>query len=66
MYETIELLRGYLEATGRRRTLLPVRLPGEAARALRGGANLALDRVVGQRTWEGFLADHLLQSSDDS
>jgi uncharacterized protein YbjT (DUF2867 family) len=66
VYETADLLRWYLEATGRRRALLPVPLPGKAARALRDGANLAPDRAVGQRTWEGFLADHLLQSSDDS
>lgn len=58
-YKMGELLRGYLRATGRRRLLVPVRLPGGAARALRAGANLALDRSVGRRTWEGFLADRV-------
>lgn len=60
VYETADLLRGYLKATGKRRILLPLRLPGKAARALRAGANLAPDRAIGQRTWEGFLADHML------
>jgi uncharacterized protein YbjT (DUF2867 family) len=53
------LLRGYLRATGRRRLLVPVRLPGGAARAVRAGANLAPERAVGRRTWEDFLAERL-------
>ena len=56
VYEMAELLRGYLRATGRHRPILPVRLPGKAARAFRAGANLAPDRAVGRRTWEEFLA----------
>jgi uncharacterized protein YbjT (DUF2867 family) len=56
VYELAELLRGYLRASGRRRPLPPVRLPGAAARAFRAGANLAPDRAVGRRTWEEFLA----------
>jgi uncharacterized protein YbjT (DUF2867 family) len=62
-YRLAEVVRGYLEATHRRRLLLPIRLPGEAARALRAGANLAPERAVGTRTWEGFLSDHLAQRS---
>jgi uncharacterized protein YbjT (DUF2867 family) len=50
------LVREYLRARGRRRPVLPVRLPGRAARAIRAGANLAPDRAVGRRTWEEFLA----------
>jgi uncharacterized protein YbjT (DUF2867 family) len=57
IYEMAELVRGYLRAAGRRRVILPVRVPGAAARALRSGANLAPDRAVGRRTWEEFLAD---------
>jgi hypothetical protein len=38
---------------------MPARLPGQAARAMRDGANLAPDRAVGQRTWEDFLAERL-------
>jgi hypothetical protein len=51
-----ELLRSYLRATGRRRLLMPMRTPGKAARAYRTGANLALGRAAGRRTWEDFLA----------
>jgi uncharacterized protein YbjT (DUF2867 family) len=51
------LLRGYLRATGKRRPIVPVWLPGRAARAIRAGANLAPDRAVGRRTWEEFLAE---------
>jgi uncharacterized protein YbjT (DUF2867 family) len=58
VYGASDLLRGYLRATKRRRRpIVPVPLPGKAARALRAGANLAPDRAVGHRTWEEFLAD---------
>jgi hypothetical protein len=56
-----ELFRGYLAARGKHRIMLPVRAPGQAARAVRAGANLAPDRAVGQRTWEDFLADRISQ-----
>jgi uncharacterized protein YbjT (DUF2867 family) len=59
VYETNDLIRSYLEATGKRRLLMPARLPGKAARAMRDGANLAPDRAVGQRTWENFLVERL-------
>jgi uncharacterized protein YbjT (DUF2867 family) len=59
VYEMAELVRGYLRASHRRRLILPVRLPGQAARAVRAGANLAPDRAVGHRTWEEFLAESL-------
>jgi uncharacterized protein YbjT (DUF2867 family) len=59
VYELATLVREYLRATGRHRPILPVRLPGGAARAYRAGANLAPDRAVGRRTWEEFLADRL-------
>jgi len=55
-----DLLREYLRANGKRRLLVPVPLPGKAARAVRAGANLAPDRAVGHRTWEDFLADRVL------
>lgn len=63
VYGMRDLVRGYLKATHRRRLLLPIRLPGKAARALRAGANLSPERAVGRRTWEGFLADHLSRSA---
>jgi uncharacterized protein YbjT (DUF2867 family) len=62
VYALAGLVRGYLAATGRRRPVLPVPLPGRAARAFRAGANLTLDRAVGRRTWEEFLADRLAPS----
>jgi uncharacterized protein YbjT (DUF2867 family) len=57
VYPAADLFRGYLRATGRHRLLLPLPLPGGAARALRAGANLAPDHRAGGRTWEQFLAD---------
>jgi hypothetical protein len=38
---------------------MPVRLPGQGARAFRAGANLALEHAVGRRTWEDFLAERV-------
>jgi uncharacterized protein YbjT (DUF2867 family) len=61
-YELADLVRSYLRARGKHRPILPVRLPGRAARAFRAGANLAPDRAVGRRTWEEFLADELRPS----
>jgi uncharacterized protein YbjT (DUF2867 family) len=55
VYEMAELVRSYLRARGRHRPILPVRVPGKAARAFRSGANLTPDRAVGHRTWEDFL-----------
>jgi uncharacterized protein YbjT (DUF2867 family) len=60
VYGAADLLRGYLRATKRRRRpIVPVWLPGKAARAFRAGANLAPEQAVGHRTWEEFLADRV-------
>jgi uncharacterized protein YbjT (DUF2867 family) len=59
VYEMAELLRGYLRAVGKHRPIIPVWLPGNAARALRAGANLAPNRAVGRRTWDEFLAERV-------
>ena len=59
VYEMAELVRGYLRAVGKRRVIVPLPLPGGAARAFREGANLEPDRAVGRRTWEDFLADRV-------
>ncbi|WP_052207000.1 SDR family oxidoreductase [Sinomonas humi] len=56
VYPMQSLIRSYLEATRQRRVLLPIPVPGRAARAIRAGANLAPNRAVGHRTWEDFLA----------
>jgi uncharacterized protein YbjT (DUF2867 family) len=54
-----ELARDYLRATGKHRLVLPMPVPGRAARAYRDGANLSPDRAVGARTWAAFLAERL-------
>lgn len=59
VYDMAELVRSHLQATGHRRLIVPVPLPGRAAAAFRGGVNLAPDQAVGRRTWEEFLADKL-------
>jgi uncharacterized protein YbjT (DUF2867 family) len=63
VYRMADLLRGYLRSRSRHRLLVPLPLPGKAARAFRDGANLTPDRAVGRRTWEDFLADRLRSSS---
>lgn len=58
-----DMIRAYLRARGRRRPVLPVRMPGTAQ--IRSGALLpssdgrAAGAVNGQRTWEEFLAQQL-------
>jgi uncharacterized protein YbjT (DUF2867 family) len=50
-----DLARSYLKATGRRRRVVEVPVPGKAARALREGALLAPDQTYGEIRWEEFL-----------
>jgi uncharacterized protein YbjT (DUF2867 family) len=61
IYPMADLVRSYLRAVGKRRPVVPVRLPGHAARAVRDGANLApgsaVNGATGRRTWEEFLAE---------
>jgi hypothetical protein len=54
-----DLIRSYLAAAGQRRLLVPVHMPGKAAKAIREGANLSEDRAVGRRTWEEFLTERV-------
>jgi uncharacterized protein YbjT (DUF2867 family) len=56
VFEMRQLVRDYLTTAGKRRLTLPVRLPGKAGKAYRGGQNLALDGDHGTHTWEEFLA----------
>ena len=58
-YDMAELVRSYVRAAGKRRAIVRVPVPGEAAAAIRAGANLALDRAVGRRTWEDVLAERV-------
>ena len=47
VYGAAELLRVYLRASHRRRPIVPIWLPGKAARVFRTGANLAPEQDVG-------------------
>jgi uncharacterized protein YbjT (DUF2867 family) len=55
VYGVDDLLRSYLRATHKHRLLMPLRLPGNAARAVRAGANLAPDHAddpgPGRTSW---------------
>nr|WP_205863221.1 NAD(P)H-binding protein [Planosporangium thailandense] len=53
-----ELAGSYLRATGRRRPILPVRLPGMVFRAYRRGGNLAPEHAAGKITFEECLTRH--------
>lgn len=57
IYALGDLMRSYLQATGRRRPVLPLWQAGRAARAFREGANLTPERAVGTRSWEDYLAE---------
>lgn len=57
-YGLDELARDYLRATHRRRPILSIPMPGNAARAYRDGANLPVaGSETGRRTWEAVLAE---------
>jgi uncharacterized protein YbjT (DUF2867 family) len=64
VYEMVELIHGYLRASHKHRPIIPIRMPGKAARAIRAGANLNPERAVGRRTWEEFLTDWVSSSSN--
>jgi uncharacterized protein YbjT (DUF2867 family) len=51
-----DLATSYLRASGRRRRVLPVPLPGRAFAGFRHGGNLAPDEATGTVTFEEFLA----------
>jgi uncharacterized protein YbjT (DUF2867 family) len=57
VYPMEDLLKDYLRAIGRKRLVVPMRIPGGAAKAQRAGANLAPNGATGTRTWEEFLAE---------
>jgi uncharacterized protein YbjT (DUF2867 family) len=50
------LARAYLKATGRRRPVVSLPLPGRTARAFRAGGHLTPERAVGKGTFEEYLA----------
>ncbi|MGW3041259.1 SDR family oxidoreductase [Kitasatospora sp. NPDC001159] len=51
-----ELAEAYLRAAGRRRVLLPLRVPGAVGRALRAGGLTTPERAVGRGSFEEALA----------
>ncbi len=64
VYNIGDLLREYLQAIHRHRSMLPIALPGRAARAVRTGAILPQGGMVGNRTWAEFLAERVSSSGE--
>ncbi|MCT2592824.1 NAD(P)H-binding protein [Streptomyces sp. N2-109] len=63
VYGMNELVPAYLQARGKKRMKMPVRVPGKAGKAYRAGENLNLDTAeVGKRTWEDFLTERVSTS----
>ena len=58
-YELTDVVRDYLRRTGRDRLIMPIKAPGQAAKAVRAGAILTPDHAVGHRTWEDYLTERL-------
>lgn len=56
LLESADIARGYLRATGKRRLLVPVRVPGNAGRALRAGVHTCPEHRQGKSTWADYLA----------
>jgi uncharacterized protein YbjT (DUF2867 family) len=52
-----QIVRSWLRASGRRRPVVALRLPGKVARAMREGALTTTARPTGTRTWEEYLAE---------
>jgi uncharacterized protein YbjT (DUF2867 family) len=50
-----DLARSYLEIVGKRRPMIPVRLPGKVFRAVRAGGLLAPEQPAGTITFEQYL-----------
>jgi uncharacterized protein YbjT (DUF2867 family) len=53
-----EIAHSYLTATGKRRAVVDVPLPGKAARGFREGHNLTPEHADGKITWEQWLSQH--------
>jgi uncharacterized protein YbjT (DUF2867 family) len=57
-----DIVRGYLEVTGRSKRTLVFRLPGETARAMREGALTCPENRYGRIRWEEFLRETFQRS----
>ncbi|NKE59197.1 SDR family oxidoreductase [Lentzea sp. PSKA42] len=53
--EATDFARMYLAATGKKRRLVPLKVPGATYRAYRAGGNLTPGRAVGERTFSQYL-----------
>lgn len=51
-----DIARAYLRASGKRRVLLPFRVPGKAGRAFRAGVHTSPENRQGKTTWPEYLA----------
>lgn len=58
VYTSGELARTWLQQREVRRTILPLRLPGKTARALRQGGNTCPQQATGTVSWEAWLQQH--------
>jgi len=58
-----DLSRAYLAATGSRKRVLEISIPGKMARAWREGAQICRDGTRGSVSWEEFLRGHLARTA---
>jgi len=63
VYSTAALIRSYLTAMHKRRLLVPLGLPGKAARAVRQGGALSPEHAIGKRTWEDYLSNKAAEAA---
>jgi uncharacterized protein YbjT (DUF2867 family) len=56
LLDSSEIARAYLRATGKRRLLVPLRVPGKAGRAFRAGVHTSPENRQGKTTWAEYLA----------
>lgn len=51
-----DIAQAYLRATGKRRLLVPFRVPGKSGRAFRAGVHTCPENRLGKTTWAEYLA----------
>lgn len=56
LLDASDLAQAYLRATGKRRLLVPFRVPGKAGRAFRAGVHTCPENRQGKTTWAEYLA----------
>ncbi|NUU25144.1 MAG: hypothetical protein HOV68_27125, partial [Streptomycetaceae bacterium] len=55
VYEASDLARSWLRAAGKKRWVLPTRIPGKAGAGFRSGALTTPRNAVGVKSWEEYL-----------